>query len=110
MCVSPDARGLTESQLVIFIFVELLLFPILCGVELSVLATPIFGINHFLYFSKAPLTFLFLYWASGTAFMFLFAKTISTCRSVFRPGVLFFIRDPQSADFHPMREILERSS
>lgn len=42
--------------------------------------------------------------------MFSFSVGIDTVREVVRDGTMWFIRDPQSADFHPVREILERDS
>lgn len=40
--------------------------------------------------------------------MFLFSISIDAIRACTRPGSLWFIRDPASTDFHPIREILER--
>lgn len=40
--------------------------------------------------------------------MFNFSVFVSICRSVVRPGVMWFIRDPNDEGFHPVREILER--
>ena len=42
--------------------------------------------------------------------MFTFSVGIDTVRDVVRKGTMWFIRDPQSPDFHPVREILERDS
>lgn len=42
--------------------------------------------------------------------MFAFSSWIDLMRSKARKGLIWFIRDPQAADFHPIREILERSS
>ncbi|KAF9428416.1 E3 ubiquitin-protein ligase march7 [Podila epigama] len=32
----------------------------------------------------------------------------STCRQIVRPGVMWFLRDPNDPDYHPVREVLER--
>jgi E3 ubiquitin-protein ligase MARCH6 len=40
--------------------------------------------------------------------MFHFAMFVSMCRDIVRPGTLYFIRDPNDPQFHPIREILER--
>ena len=37
--------------------------------------------------------------------MFSFSTSIDHIRDVVRPGVLFFIRDPATQDFHPIREV-----
>lgn len=42
--------------------------------------------------------------------MFIFASSIDLARGAVRPGLVWFIRDPQATEFHPIREILERSS
>ncbi|KAG5336960.1 hypothetical protein C0989_011398 [Termitomyces sp. Mn162] len=39
-----------------------------------------------------------------------FAVVLSGCRSVMRPGAMWFIKDPQDANSHPIREILDRST
>ncbi|KAI1303396.1 hypothetical protein EDD11_005359 [Mortierella claussenii] len=49
-----------------------------------------------------------MHWLVGTAFMFNFSVFVSLCREVVRPGVMWFIRDPNDEGFHPVREILER--
>ena len=40
--------------------------------------------------------------------MFHFAMFVSMCRDIVRAGTLYFIRDPNDPQFHPIREILER--
>jgi len=40
--------------------------------------------------------------------MFLFAVLVTLCRDIVRPGVMWFIRDPNDPQFHPIREIVER--
>lgn len=37
-----------------------------------------------------------------------FAVLLSGCRSIMRPGAMWFIKDPQDQNFHPIRDILER--
>jgi E3 ubiquitin-protein ligase DOA10 len=40
--------------------------------------------------------------------MFHFAVFVTLCRDIVRPGVMWFIRDPNDPQFHPIKEILER--
>ncbi|KAG2220928.1 hypothetical protein INT45_010681, partial [Circinella minor] len=40
--------------------------------------------------------------------MFFFAILVTICREIVRPGVLWFIRDPNDPQFHPIKEIVER--
>ncbi|KAJ2801302.1 hypothetical protein H4R21_002839, partial [Coemansia helicoidea] len=50
---------------------------------------------------------IFTHWLLGMLFMVHFARAVMHCRQVMRPGLLWFLRDPNDPDFHPMREILE---
>ncbi|KAG9287347.1 hypothetical protein G9A89_023718 [Geosiphon pyriformis] len=95
-----------------FVAIELAIFPIICGIllDLSTLplfpdATPLTRLNFYL---ESPITSIFLHWFIGTGFMFHFAVFVSLCREIVRPGVMWFIRDPNDPQFHPIKEILER--
>ncbi|PWY98082.1 hypothetical protein BCV70DRAFT_202257 [Testicularia cyperi] len=97
-----------------FIFVELVLFPLGCGLLLDVCVMPLFAdasvfawptrIRH------APLSFAFVRWMGGSIYMFVFAQYVSVTRKVLRPGVLCWIRDPNDPNFHPIKDILDKSS
>jgi len=41
-------------------------------------------------------------------FMYQFAILLAGCRTVMRPGAMWFIKDPSDQNFHPIRDILER--
>lgn len=41
--------------------------------------------------------------------MFHVALFVGMCRKILRKGVLWFIRDPDDPEFHPVRDVLERS-
>ena len=72
----------------------------------------------------APLTATFYHWVVGTMFMFvaieitlcdsnptdryMFAILLGGCRQIMRPGAMWFIKDPQNQNMHPIRDILER--
>ena len=80
------------------------------------------------FFLQAPLTAMFYHWVAGTMFMLVpdftfrivlahyslfhyrysFAVLLSGCRSVMRPGAMWFIKDPQDQNSHPIRDILDR--
>jgi E3 ubiquitin-protein ligase DOA10 len=49
-----------------------------------------------------------LHWFFGTGFLFGVAVFVALCREVVRPGVIWFIRDPNDPQFHPIREMIER--
>lgn len=95
-----------------FITIELVMFPIVCGFLLDLSTLPLFKsasfLGRFLYLKSHPVPSVFLHWFLGTGFMFLFAVLVTLCRDIVRPGVMWFIRDPNDPQFHPIREIVER--
>ncbi|KAK9368073.1 hypothetical protein V1509DRAFT_624187 [Lipomyces kononenkoae] len=98
---------------VIFIIgIELAVFPLFCGVLLDVSFMPLFeGVSlqtRWVFSLKHPLPSTFLHWFVGTCYMFHFALFVSMCRDIVRPGVLYFIRDPNDPNFHPIRDVLDR--
>ncbi|KAI8982189.1 hypothetical protein BDF20DRAFT_912388 [Mycotypha africana] len=95
-----------------FILIELVLFPIVCGYSLDISTMPLFKVvtiaSRLHYLKEHPVPSVFMHWFLGTGFMFLFAVLVTLCRDVVRPGVMWFIRDPNDPQFHPIREIVER--
>lgn len=95
-----------------FVTIELVIFPIACGLLLDLSTLPLFPgatvWSRILFYVKAPVTSVFLHWFVGTAFMFHFAVFVSMCRENVRSGVMWFIRDPNDPQFHPIKEILDR--
>ncbi|KAG5437270.1 hypothetical protein PCANB_001063 [Pneumocystis canis] len=91
---------------------EVIIFPIYCGILIDLSLLDLFenaSISTRLAFTNSnPFTSYFLHWFIGTAYMFQFALFVKMCRDIVRPGVLFFIHDPNDAQFHPIKEILER--
>jgi E3 ubiquitin-protein ligase DOA10 len=43
----------------------------------------------------------------GTLFMHNFASFVAVCRSIVHRRVLWFFRDPDDPDFHPLKQMLE---
>jgi E3 ubiquitin-protein ligase DOA10 len=95
-----------------FISIELVLFPIVCGVLLDISTLPMFATasmaSRWIFYQNHPITTIFIHWFLGTGFMFHFAVFVTLCRDIVRPGVMWFIRDPNDPQFHPIKEILER--
>lgn len=95
-----------------FITIELILFPIVCGFLLDASTLPLFKQatwqGRLEYLTSHPIPSIFLHWFLGTGFMFLFAVLVTICRDMLRPCVMWFIRDPNDPQFHPIREIVER--
>ncbi|TPX65973.1 hypothetical protein SpCBS45565_g04773 [Spizellomyces sp. 'palustris'] len=96
-----------------FLTIELGIFPFFCGVLIDLCTLPVFGpsatiASRWAFYNAHPWTSEFLHWLAGTTFMFQFALYVSTVREIVRPGVMWFIRDPNDPQFHPMNDILER--
>ncbi|CAG8474643.1 1324_t:CDS:2, partial [Racocetra fulgida] len=102
----------TDKIVAFFVAIELLIFPIICGILLDLSTLPLFPdatpTSRLEFYLESPVTSTFLHWFTGTAFMFHFAVFVSLCREIVRTGVMWFIRDPNDPQFHPIKEILER--
>ena len=100
-------------KVILIIGIEMIVFPLYCGILLDVALLPLFrlaSIPSRLEFSQSnPVTSLFVHWFIGTSYMFHFALFVATCRKQMRAGVLYFIKDPDDPEFHPVRDVLERS-
>jgi len=110
-------RNAVRQQLLVlkvatFIFIELVIFPLGCGIVLDLCTVWLFPEanmhSRVAFFGQAPLTAMFYHWVAGTMFMYTFAVLLSGCRSVMRPGAMWFIKDPQDQNSHPIRDILDR--
>ncbi|TFK39450.1 hypothetical protein BDQ12DRAFT_704973 [Crucibulum laeve] len=110
-------RSAVRQQLLVlkvaaFIFIELVTFPLGCGIVLDLCTVWLFPEANFqsrlAFFVQAPLTAMFYHWVAGTMFMYSFAVLLSGCRTVMRPGAMWFIKDPQDQNSHPIRDILDR--
>jgi E3 ubiquitin-protein ligase MARCH6 len=119
---------LNRLQVASFIVIELALFPLGCGIVLDCCTIWLFPeaslLSRSLFFLQAPLTAMFYHWVAGTMFMYVFrlieclllnlftrysfAILLSGCRSIMRPGAMWFIKDPQDQNSHPIRDILDR--
>ncbi|KIY52974.1 hypothetical protein FISHEDRAFT_34386, partial [Fistulina hepatica ATCC 64428] len=114
---SRAVRNSIRQQLLVlkvamFILIELGLFPLGCGTVLDLCSLWFFPEASFLtrttFFMHAPVTAMFYHWVAGTLFMYTFAALLSGCRNIMRPGAMWFIKDPQDQNSHPIRDILER--
>lgn len=124
-------------KVVLIISIEMIVFPLYCGLLLDIALLPLFGnvtaLSRVDFLLTSPNTSLFVHWFIGTCYMFHFALFVSMCRKIMRSGVLCkllfstprhieiwsetvsnskfadFIRDPDDPTFHPVRDVLERS-
>lgn len=91
--------------------IELFFFPVMCGALLTIALLPLssFSPSSILEcFLNYPLLSPIVFWALGIAYMFQFAMFVSMSRSIIRPGVLYFVRDPNDPNIHPIGDIMER--
>ncbi|CAI4217606.1 unnamed protein product [Parascedosporium putredinis] len=106
-----QASGVTKVILIIGI--EMLVFPLYCGLLMDAALLPLFEHatirSRYDFSVNYPLTSIFVHWFVGTGYMFHFALFVSMCRKIMRNGVLYFIRDPDDPEFHPVRDVLERN-
>ncbi|KAL4785518.1 hypothetical protein BJX76DRAFT_324456 [Aspergillus varians] len=111
------AEGLHQAggvmKVILIIGIEMIVFPLYCGALLDIALLPLFEnatiASRSEFTSTNPLTSLFVHWFIGTCYMFHFALFVSMCRKTMRSGVLYFIRDPDDPNFHPVRDVLERN-
>ncbi|KAJ1904983.1 hypothetical protein LPJ81_002178 [Coemansia sp. IMI 209127] len=106
---------LLMAKIVLFISIELLLFPVICGYCLDVSLSPLINalplpsqlLSRFILLFSQKWTSLVMHWMLGMFFMVHFARFVLHLRQVVRPGLLWFIRDPSDPNFHPIRDIIE---
>ena len=48
---------------------------------------------------------MFLHWLAGIIFIFYLASFVMLLREVLRPGVLWFLRNLNDQNFHPINEV-----
>lgn len=100
-------------KVILIISIEMLVFPLYCGLLLDMALLPLFKdanlYTRWQFTRQSPWTSGFVHWFIGTCYMFHFALFVSMCRKIMRRGVLYFIRDPDDPQFHPVRDVLERS-
>ncbi|KAI1169536.1 hypothetical protein F4777DRAFT_572768 [Nemania sp. FL0916] len=100
-------------KVILIISIEMLVFPLYCGILLDFALLPLFEHttlkSRLVFAYNYPLTSIFVHWFIGTGYMFHFALFVSMCRKIMRKGVLYFIRDPDDPEFHPVRDVLERN-
>ncbi|KAG0742313.1 hypothetical protein G6F61_004976 [Rhizopus arrhizus] len=99
-------------KVLFFIVIELVVFPTVCGFLLDFATLPLF-VNasietRYGFHLKSPYSSYFLHWFLGTGVLFYFAIFITVSREIIRPGVMWFVRDPNDPQFHPVQEMVER--
>lgn len=79
-------------KVILIISIEMIAFPLYCGLLLDVALLPLFGNvtvkSRLNFLIASPNTSLFVHWFVGTCYMFHFALFVSMCRKIMRNGVL----------------------
>jgi E3 ubiquitin-protein ligase MARCH6 len=79
-------------KVILIISIEMLVFPLYCGLLLDLALLPLFEnaslLSRVLFTIETPLTSIFVHWFVGTCYMFHFALFVSMCRKIMRSGVL----------------------
>lgn len=97
------ADGLYQAggvmKVVLIISIEMILFPLYCGLLLDVALLPLFGnvtlMSRINFTLSSPYTSMFIHWFVGTCYMFHFALFVAMCRKILRPGVLCESHPPE---------------
>ncbi|KAL9559630.1 hypothetical protein MBANPS3_000336 [Mucor bainieri] len=99
-------------KILFFIFLELVVFPTVCGVLLDISTLPLFTEwsikSRFHFVLLNPYSGTFLHWFIGTGFILQFSVFIALVREVVRPGVLYFMPDPKDPQFQPVQDIVDQ--
>ena len=79
-------------KVILIISIEMIVFPLYCGLLLDVALLPLFGnvnlMSRVEFTITSPWTSVFVHWFVGTCYMFHFALFVSMCRKIMRTGVL----------------------
>ena len=100
-------------KLLTLLFIEMVLFPLICGFMVDYFCLDLFPgstlYSRLLSVRTLPISSLTIHWALGAFFMLNFASFVTFSRTFLRPGLLYFLRNPQDPDSHPVKEMVERS-
>ena len=79
-------------KVILIISIEMIVFPLYCGLLLDVALLPLFGsatlMSRIEFTISSPYTSIFVHWFVGTCYMFHFALFVAMCRKLMRTGVL----------------------
>lgn len=100
-------------KVILIIGIEMLIFPLYCGLLLDVALLPLFEdttvMSRVMFTVNYPLTSIFVHWFVGTGYMFHFALFVSMCRKIMRKGVLCKWFSPVLRWFLPLTRTLQIS-
>ncbi|KAA8496036.1 putative E3 ubiquitin ligase SUD1 [Porphyridium purpureum] len=117
--LSPVSRQLlqlvlycgTFCKVFLLLVFEFGLFPLGCGWWLDVCTLRFVGAlwsERMAFCMEAPWTCHALHWILGIVYMVNVSLFVSLLREILRPELLWFLRNPDDPDVHPLRELVEK--
>eukprot|EP01124_Arcella_intermedia_P017300 TRINITY_DN2406_c0_g1_i1.p1 TRINITY_DN2406_c0_g1~~TRINITY_DN2406_c0_g1_i1.p1 ORF type:complete len:866 (-),score=151.96 TRINITY_DN2406_c0_g1_i1:29-2341(-) len=100
----------TCAKVVVLAVLEMLMFPVFTGTVVDYYTMDLFGAvweERMGIWRKNPTMFVMVHWVLGFVFMFIFTNFVRYVRSISRTGLLWFLRDPDSPDFSPVRDMIK---
>ncbi|GJQ12746.1 hypothetical protein GpartN1_g4537.t1 [Galdieria partita] len=97
-------------KVVTLLVIELGICPFFCGLLIERFSSSLFYSqlgSERLSFIVDPFFSSLLHWFLGVFFTFNTSMFIQTLRTIIRPELLFFFRNPDDPDFHPFRDLVE---
>jgi E3 ubiquitin-protein ligase MARCH6 len=97
-------------KVAILILFEICVFPLICGMWIDTCTLKLFNAtlaDRTASFEQSPGTSVFIHWLIGMVYVFYFASFVFLLREVFRPGLLWFLRNLNDPDFNPIQEMIQ---
>lgn len=104
--------GFIIVKVALLLALEVAIFPTLSGWWIDICSLKLCDstlADRINYLYTAPGTTTFLHWLVGMVFVFYFASFVLLLRQVMRPGVLWFLKNLNDPDFHPIQEMITYS-
>lgn len=101
----------TFIKIVVLILFEFGVFPLGCGWWLDICTLEILGgslQSRLAFCHDSPWTCTGGHWVMGIIYMVHISLFISLLREIVKPGLLWFLRNPDDPEFHPFRELVEK--
>ncbi|XP_062500948.1 E3 ubiquitin-protein ligase MARCHF6-like isoform X2 [Corticium candelabrum] len=101
----------TVVKVSLLMMVEVGIFPVVCGWWIDICSLDLFSFtlkDRLEAFAVAPGTTMFIHWLVGMVYVFYFASFVLLIREIIRPGVLWFLRNLNDPDFHPIQEMIQQ--
>lgn len=94
----------------VLLLIELVAFPTGCGWWLDMCSLHVLGATgaqRMAFLRSHVLISHFVHWVLGVAFMIHVAVLVAVLREVVKPQVLWFLRNPEEAIEHPLRDLID---